>query len=120
MAKMYCIHSIQLHAEVKAEDFERFAIEKLSKAPIYEGWKVSLLKGEKGDREGQYLVLFEVESVEARNRVISQQGIFTEYAQQFLKEHAPFFETFSQEWAKYSPTFPGKNTIFTDYVVMGD
>ena len=66
MSRVFGMHMIALRPGVKAEDFEKFVIEEAYPFP----WpsEVYLLKGDRGDREGKYLVMYEFESVEARDR----------------------------------------------------
>lgn len=64
MAKVYGMHKLTLKPGVSAEEFERFVVEEgypaMDRIP---GLRWRLLKGYKGDREGKYLGLFEIDSV---------------------------------------------------------
>jgi hypothetical protein len=104
------MHMIALRPGVKAEDFEKFVIEEVYPLPWLS--EVYLLKGDRGDREGKYLVMYEFESVEARDRLFPSPGEMSEEAQQSFESLAPIFE----KWATFATPL---DTICTDYVVVG-
>ncbi len=112
MSKVFGIHMIALKPGVKGEDFEKFVTEEIYPLPETEGWKGYLLKGDRGDREGRYLWMWEVESIEARDRGSPTPGEMSEESQQLLASHAAVLEklsTFATDFA----------AIYTDYVVVG-
>ncbi len=113
MAKVFGMHLIELNSGVKAEDFEKFVLEEMIPIPNFEGWKYSLLKGDRGEREGKYLWLIEIESVEARDRVFPSSGEQSKEAQQFFEAQAAVFE----KWASFATPL---DTIATDYLVVGE
>ena len=112
MSKVFGMHMIALHPGVKAEDFERFVAEEGYSFPTPEGWKFYVLKGDRGDREGKYLVMNEFESVEVRDRLFPSPGEMSEEAQQLFESFAPVLE----KWATLATPL---DTICTDYVVVG-
>jgi hypothetical protein len=112
MAKVLGMHMIDLRPGVRGEELERFFREKVAPFPAFPGWKMSLLKGDRGDREGRYLVLIEMESVEARNRFASTSGQPSEEGERFIESQRAMLE----EWAKLAS--PIGTTIYTDYVVV--
>jgi hypothetical protein len=104
---------IALRPGVKLEDFERFVNQRVF--PVYaEALRVDsyLLKGDRGDREGKYLVMFEFPSVEARDRLFPSPSNMSEQAQQLFARNQKLFE----EWATYATPL---DAIYTDYVVVG-
>ena len=115
MSKVYGMHMIQPLPGVKAEDFEKYTIEAISRLPKMTGWETYLLKGERGDREGKYLLMTEIESVEARDRSITASGEPVEGPQydEMVAAHAII-----AEWATVASPM-GPIGIFTDYVVVG-
>ena len=117
MAKVLGLHMFALKPGVKAEDFENFVKGELSHISWFEGWKSYVLKGLRGDREGRYLWVFEIESVEALNRFSPGVGPdgFTEEAQQFMEAHAEEWEPLTKKWDSLA-TSTGE--IFTDYLVV--
>jgi hypothetical protein len=68
MAKVFGVHPFSLKYGVKPEDFERFVKEEVPQLPALEGVTLYILKGDRGDRGGKYLMLIETESVELRDR----------------------------------------------------
>lgn len=112
MAKVFGMHLITLHPGVKAEDFEKFVMEEVYSVASFEGFNYYLLKGDRGDREGKYLWMIEVESVEVRNRIFPSPGGMSKEAQQFFETHAAVFE----KWANFATPM---DDISTDYVVVG-
>ena len=118
MAKVYGLHMIALRPGVKAEDFERFA-EGLPGVTAFEGWQIHLLKGLRGDRAGRYLLMYEIESVEALNRYVP-----TLLPEGRTEEAKRCLEAFAAEWGetleKWDSFVTPEGIIFTDYVVIGE
>ena len=73
MSKVYAFHMVALKAGASGPDFERYCREELKSWPL-SGMAMRLLKGDRGDREGKYLVMFEFESVERRNQLFPEAG----------------------------------------------
>lgn len=119
MAKVFGMHMIGLRPGVKGEDFEKFFREKVLPVPIFSGWKWYLLKGDRGDREGKYVVMVEIESVEARNRYAPTPDGSTDEAKKFMEDHKEAFASMLTEWEKLASGI-GAPTIYTDYVVVGE
>jgi len=114
MAKVFGIHEIELRPGVKEEDFERFLTEEAVQLPQFQGWKFHFAKADRGVRTGKYAVIFEIESVAARDRYAPQSDTGSEEAQ---RDEAPY-ATVLEKWSKLA-TIPGSDTTFTDYVVIG-
>jgi hypothetical protein len=111
MAKVVAIHEIELHPGVKEEDYERFFTEEF--APAYSavpGWKITLLKGDRGARAGKYVVTVEIESVETRDRHYPAPDQPSEELQRYTHDLTPLFEK-AGTYAVVSST--------TDYVAVG-
>src|SRR5215211_9391078 len=68
MPMVYGLHEIELQPGVEPEEYERVFAEEFSPSFTLPGWKTHLLKGERGERAGKYLILLEIESLEARDR----------------------------------------------------
>jgi hypothetical protein len=66
--KVFALHEVVLPPGVTAEQYEQLFGEELASLPDLEGWKTYLLKGDRGDSAGKLLLMFEIESVEARDR----------------------------------------------------
>jgi hypothetical protein len=112
MGRIYGLHSLELRPGVSGEDFESFLTSTSGQLPPLPGWRIALLKGERGDNVGQYLALVEVDSVEARNRV-SPAGGFDDTAEgrEWLAVAGPIL----QQWAAYVVHLPGLDAPYTDY-----
>src|SRR5712692_7358742 len=117
MLKVWGMHMITLRPGVKAADFEKFLTTDVAKMPMYAGWNVHLLKGERGERKGQYVVLFEIDSLEARNRYSPTPDKMSPEADQFGKAHPELAGVF-EKWGSLA-TVPGESTNYTDYVEVG-
>jgi hypothetical protein len=113
MAKVFGIHKLALHSGINGEDFEQFLQEALPQIPAIHGWKVYALRGDRGDREGKYLLLFEIESVEARERFAPVGGSQTPEAEQFDQATKGIFE----RWGTFANAL---DPAFTDYVVVAE
>jgi hypothetical protein len=87
MPTVYGLHEIELQPGVEPEEYERFfaeEAEEIAPSPMVPGWKVHLLKGERGARVGKFLVLLEIESVEARDWYFPNPGEESEEVTRFL------------------------------------
>jgi len=112
MSKVFGMHMIALKPGVKAEDFEKFVIKEVYPATELEGVEFYLLKGDRGDREGKYLWVMEIESVEARDRLFPSPGELSEEVRQFFESYAAVLE-------KWETLATPVDVIYTDYVVVG-
>jgi hypothetical protein len=113
MSKVFGMHMIALKPGVKAEDFEKFVTEEMYPLPSLEGLRFYLLKGDRGDRVGKYLAVFECESVAVRNRYFPSPGEMSEEAQRFFASYAAV----SEKWTAFATPF---DVIYTDYIVVGE
>lgn len=120
MTRVFGMHEIELNPGVKGEDFESFFFNEVVKAPLYPGWKAQLLKGDRGERKGKYVMLIEIESVEARDRFAPAHNQGSEELDQFAEQHKDELEPVFQKWGTLSPTQVGVNSIYTDYLVLGE
>jgi hypothetical protein len=73
MARVLGVHEIELNPGVDPEQFEQAAAEVVSSAQP-EGWRTLVLKGERGPRYGKFLMIFEIDSLEARDRYYPEEG----------------------------------------------
>jgi hypothetical protein len=118
MPKVFGLHEMELQPGVKPEEYERFFAEEITPTLTLPGWKIHLLKGDRGVRTGKYLVLFEIESLEARDRYFPRPGDDSEEFTQFLQQH-PEAAAAMEKWQKLSP-HGSKDDITTDYVAVAD
>jgi hypothetical protein len=111
--KVFGMHEIELRPGVTPDEYERFYTEELASLPEFEGWKTYLLKGDRGVRAGKFLLLFEIESEEARDRYFPRPEEESEEVQRFLERHPHA----AAAWGKES-TFLTEPYPRTDYVVV--
>ncbi len=109
---------IDTEAGVTNEQFEAFVREKGVQIPCYPGWRWTLLRGLRGERAGQYLMLYEIESQEQRDRYVTATGQKTEAANAFWQQNAAALEILA-EWRKLG-TFSQLPTLFTDYQLLAE
>jgi hypothetical protein len=112
MSKVYAFHMVALKAGARGPDSERYFHEVLESGPMLSGMTIRLLKGDRGDREGKYLVMFEFESVERRNQLFPEAGPAprqtSEEFMQWMSAQGPTLA----KWDEYAtPT----DVISTDY-----
>lgn len=118
MTRVFGMHEIELHPGIKEEDFENFFLKEMATAPMYPGWSVQLLKGDRGARKGKYLLLFDIESLESRDRFSAAPNQGSQEASQFDKAHEDVLEPVFQKWNAFSPTNVALHPNFTDYIVL--
>jgi|SRR3977135_4092581 hypothetical protein len=111
MAKLFGMHTIELHSGVKPEDFERFVVEEYYPSQHWPGVVSHVLKGDRGEREGKYLVMLEFESAESRDRFFPTPGQASEEGQRFLESTRAIRE----KWATLGTA---QGTTYTDYVAV--
>ena len=114
MPKVFALHEVELPPDVTPEEYEQLFGKELASLPDYPGWKSYLLKGDRGEEAGKLLLLFEVESVEARNRYYPRPEEESEEARQFAEQHPEA----TAVWEKYAASL-SKPHSWTDYVVIG-
>jgi hypothetical protein len=113
MSKVLAIHLIEPHPGVSIEDFEQRVLEVLRGVPVFDGWKTYVLKGDRGERKGQYLLVHEFDSIEIRNRYFpNEDGSAAEEVR--LSRHRPDLD---EKWYATVRTTP--YTPYTDYIELG-
>src|SRR5687767_6066063 len=115
MAKVFGIHQLELKPDADTAEFERIVSDEFNALPKQAGWERSIVKGERGNNVGQYLLILEAESLETRNRDVPSD-------QQATSEFRKWYDTVSPTFDKLNsylttPIFRGG--AFTDYVVVG-
>jgi hypothetical protein len=116
MAKVYGIHEVELCPGVTEQEFEKYVNEEVMRLSMYPGWKATLVKADRGAREGKYAFLFEIDSVEARDRFSPTPNGRSDEARAFDAEHAATEQPIVDKWSRYMTTMVGVNTVFSDYV----
>ena len=113
MPKVFGMHEMRLEPGQDPDAFERFWRDEVAPLADFPGWTTHLLKADRGARAGTFLVLFEVESVEARDRFYPSPGVASEEHDKFNAEHPEA----AAIWEKLTG-FDASGTA-SDYVVVG-
>jgi len=109
------VREFELRSGVKAEEFEKYAREELTRAlsQAKTGTRFRILKGDRGDRKGAYLLIWEFESVAARNEFFPKEGGGASPAcQQQWKRIKLAMEKFG--------TYVKEKHSYTDYVTVAE
>jgi hypothetical protein len=118
MAKVYGIHEIELHPGVNEESFKKYFNDELAKAYTEMGWKLVLLKGDRGQRAGKYAMMFEIKSLKERDRWTPAHNTQSEEGQRWYAENKELAEDLEKKWASFSPTDTGAHLEYTDYIEL--
>jgi hypothetical protein len=114
-AGVLSMREFELRSGVKPEEFEKYAREELTRAlsQAKTGTHFRILKGDRGDRKGGYLLIWELESVAARNEFFPKEGGGASPAcQQAWKRIKLAMEKFSM--------YVKEKRSYTDYVTVAD
>jgi hypothetical protein len=105
MPRIVGIHHLELKPGVEAQEFERFFRDEwLVDTSGLPGMTTSLLKGDKGKRDGKYLMMFEFDNPDSR-------------AQLFVDE-AEATEEVKRVWQRWGELVTFVSSEFTDYVEL--
>src|SRR5262245_4523471 len=97
MAKVFALHEVELLPGVGAKEFEKLCVTEIWSVQIYPVWWAQRLKADRGERTGKYLVIFEIESLELRDRYFPKTGEQSEEARQFTYQH-PEIDAIFEKW----------------------
>ena len=114
-APVISVREFELRSGVKAEEFENYARQELTRAlsQAKTGTHFRILKGDRGDRKGGYLLIWEFDSVAARNEFFPKEGGGASPAcQQAWKRIKLAMEKFS--------IYVKEKRSYTDYVMVAD
>jgi len=92
MPKVIMVNEIELKPGVRPEEFERFVIEELSKAPLLPGEQVAVFKVDRGERTGKYAMHVTLESVEMRDRYWPGAGVSSPELDRWWAEHGALWD----------------------------
>lgn len=117
---VFSLHYVGLNLKkgVTAEHFEQFVQTRGVQIPAYPGWKWSLLKGLRGERENQYMMLYEAESAQHYARYVDAKGGKTALAHAFWQDN-PDGQALITEWKTWA-TFGELPTIFSYYSLLAE
>ncbi len=111
MAKVFSVVPLELRPNIKGEDFEKFWLNEYGAQGLKVGWVSHLLKADRGERAGQYAVVWEMPSVESRNRIMGTDGHITEEGQRLL---GPEFQVLGKKLDTFVTGWP-----YTHYIELG-
>jgi len=114
-APVLSVREFELRSGVKPQEFEKYAREEFTRAlgQAKTGTRFRILKGDRGDRKGGYLLIWEFESVAARNEFFPKEGGGASPAcQQAWKRIKLAMEKFS--------IYVKEKHSYTDYVTVAD
>lgn len=116
----FSLHYIGLNLKkgVTAEDFEDFVRQRGVAIPAYPGWRWTLLKGLRGERQNQYLMLFEAPNAEQYAHYIDRNGDQTAHARDFWQQNSEALDVIA-EWKTFA-TFAELPTIFSTYSLLAE
>jgi len=113
MAKVFGMHTLELQPGCDENEFEEFMrndfIPSYSRVP---GQTAHLLKGDRGERTGKYLVLIELESPERRDQIYPSEGGVADDVVQLVGD----IEMLVSKVRSFLVEFPDSG--FTDYVTV--
>jgi hypothetical protein len=94
MARLIGIRESSLKPGVSEGDFARFVVEECLPAwrELPPGWQVAVLKGVRGDRVGNYIIVDEFDSEDARNRHFPPGDRMSGQMQRWLEAHSDLDE----------------------------
>jgi len=110
MAKIFGFTPLELRSGVNGEDFEKFFNNEFALFGHKLGWKAYVLKADRGERVGKYAVIWELPSIELRNRQIPGPDQITEEVLQLL---GPEWDEANKKLDTFVVGWPS-----TDYVEM--
>lgn len=111
MAKIFSVVPLELRPGVTGEDFVKFWLEEYAPLGQRLDWKSYVLKADRGERAGQYAVIWEMPSLESRDRITSGKGQLTEEGQRLLE---PDFQVLNQKLDTFVTGWPS-----TSYIELG-
>jgi hypothetical protein len=112
MAKLFSVVPLTLQAGVTGEDFVKFWLEEYGPLGQRLGWTSHVLKADRGERVGQYAVIWEIPSVELRDRFVQADGELTAEGKRLLE---PDFQVLNQKLDTFVTGW-----LDTAYIKLGD
>jgi hypothetical protein len=112
MTKAYSLHLIALKAGASGLAFERFFCEAVKPASGPAGMTVRLLKGDRGERRGGYLLMFEIECDERLDRPSPAAGPAARKLSDAVAEWMGAMGPTLAKWNEYATPL---DMIYTDY-----
>ncbi|RWR01005.1 hypothetical protein ED28_16275 [[Pantoea] beijingensis] len=117
---VFSLHYVGLNLKkgVTDDTFEAFVQQQGVEIPAYPGWRWTLLKGLRGERQNQYLMMYEAENAECYARYVDSNGEQTELAQAFWRDR-PAAVALINNWKTFA-TFGELPTIFSTWSLLAE
>lgn len=109
---------INLKRGVASDRFEAFVRHKGVAIPAYPGWRWTLLRGLRGERENQYLMVYQAKDAATYARYIDGNGELTDEAHAFWRQR-PEAAALIGEWKTFA-TFAELPTLYTCYRLVAE
>ncbi len=113
---MYSRHLIALKAGTTPQQFERFWCDEWSTGPQLPGVTWRLLRGDRGDRNGGYLLFGEIDSLALRDHYFPVPGPSGEVSSEVREWMAAADPGLLAKWNQLATSL---DVIYTDYVEVG-
>ncbi|GEM_PF-1382986 len=86
--KVLGIHSISLKKGVEPNEFEKFVVEEWAPVlqDLFPGWKALIMKGERGSRINQYILVYDISSLYARDFYVPKPWESSEMAKKIIQD----------------------------------
>ncbi len=112
---VYSMREFDLKSGVNADEFDAFVRKEMANAvgKDAEGMKLRIFKADRGVRKGRYLLVWEFDSVAARDRYFPREGSLGSPAFQQVLDHM------KTVMGKFSGDI-NQNFAYTDYVQMAE
>jgi hypothetical protein len=113
VAKVFSLHEFELRPGVEPAELERVFRAEVAPSPSLPGFRASLLRGDRGERDGRFLVLMEMESEGTRDRYFPEPDGRSEEFLRFMEQHpdtAAAWDAITSLTVQPAP--------YTDYVVV--
>ena len=112
MTKIFGFTPLELRPGVDEQEFVKFFNEQYAPLGARLGWKGYLLKADRGERAGKFAAIWEMPSVDQRDRFVTGLGQVNEEGLRLL---GPEFAEMNEELHTYVMGWP-----YTDYIVQGE
>jgi hypothetical protein len=111
MAKIFGFTPLELRPGVDEQEFVKFFNEQYAPLGSRFGWKGYVLKADRGERDGKFAVIWEIQTVDQRDRYCPSNDVINEEGLRLL---GPEFDVANKKLDTYVTGWPN-----TDYVEQG-
>lgn len=115
MSAVFSVRYVTLRPKTNPAEFEAFITSTCPTLPTFPEMNWSILKGDRGDREKQFAILYSYADVEIRNRLGSHEEIAATEALSYLASLADFLAKIDE----YGSSF-GELVLYTSYSVIAE